>query len=810
MEQLIHDCRYALGRFAAQPLSTVIIVLTLALGIGATTAIFSVVNGLMLQATPFDDSERLVWLRQQDLDNGQRQGFSAAELNDYQQQLDGLESLAEYHNMTFTLYRDGDPLRVQAGVVSVSYFEMLSLQPVLGRLFLPGEDAMGAEPLMVLSYEFWQREFGGRTDIINASVEMNNRAHKIIGVLPSFPQFPDVNDIYLTMPSCPWRSGEQALSNRNFRMMSSFGKLRDGVALADFNQQLSTAAGRLSRAYPEAYPTDAGFDAAAVSLNDELIRANRPYLLTLLATTLLLLLIACANVTNLILSQHARRQREFAVRASLGASRGRLIRQLLTEIVLLALAAGALGLAIAYLGVGVLRDFAAGFSARAAAIDLDATVMGFALVVSLAAGLLAGLAPSFQRLTLVTALKEGGKASVSTANGAMRNSLLIGQFALSLTLLVVAGLALKSLDTLRQQDPGYSPEATEVVQLDLNWSIYQTGSQRWQFSQSLLDEVRQLPYVASAGVGMTYPLDQVMMNGGALRQPLRLDDRDYDPDWVLANAFIRPVSDGYLETLGARLQQGRLFERRDDAEGPRVAVINRSLADALWPNESAIDHRVSADNGANWITIVGVVDDIREHGLSVTGDYQIYLPMAQAPRGHIAVLAKVRGQGDFASDLKAIVKGLDSRQPLSKVETLQQAMDNSLALQRMLAQLLGIFAVIALLITLSGISGVMGYLVNLRTREIGIRMAIGASPASVSGLILGYGLRLVAVGLTLGLAGAYGGGLLLAEHLYRLQALDLPVYAAALCILLAIALLACWLPARRASVIAPSRALRQD
>ena len=809
MEQLAHDCRYALGRFIAQPVSTLIIVLTLALGIGATTAIFSVVNGLMWQATPFTDSDRLVWLRQQDLDNGQRQGFSASELGDYRQQLDGLDALAEYHNMTFTLYRDGDPQRVQAGVVSVSFFEMLSLEPVLGRLFLPGEDAMGAEPLMVLSYEFWQREFGGRMDIINTSVEMNNRTHTIIGVLPSFPQFPNVNDIYLTMPSCPWRSSEQALSNRNFRMMNGFGKLKAGVSLADFNRQLSTAAGRLSQSFPEAYPTAKGFDAAAVSLNDELIRANRPYLLTLLATTVLLLLIACANVTNLILSQHAKRQREFAVRASLGASRGRLIRQLLTESVMLALAAGALGLAMAYVGVGVLREFAAGFSARATAIRLDGTVMGFALLISLAAGLLAGLAPSFQRLALVTALKEGGKASVTTAHGGVRNSLLVGQFALSLTLLVVAGLALKSLHGLERLDPGYSPEGTQVVQLDLNWSIYQNGQQRWQFTRTLLDEVRQLPYVASAGVGMTYPLDQVMMNSGALRQPLRLDDRDYDPNWVLANAFIRPVSDGYLETLGARLQQGRLIERRDDAEAPRVAIINRALADVLWPNESAIDHRVSADNGASWITIVGVVENIRERGLSVAGDYQIYLPMAQAPRGHIAVLAKVDDQADFAADLKALVKGLDGRQPLSKVETLQQAMDNSLALQRMLAQLLGIFAMIAMTITLSGIGGVMGYLVSLRTREIGIRMAIGASPGSVLGLILGYGLKLILVGLSVGLAGAYGGGLLLAEHLYQLQAFDLPVYAGALVLLTVIALLACWLPARRASSIAPNLALRQ-
>ncbi|TQV86862.1 ABC transporter permease [Aliikangiella coralliicola] len=811
MENIELDIRYALGRFRAQPISTLVIVLMLALGIGATSAIFSVVNGLLLQATPFDDSDRLVILEQIEKNTGRRLGLSVPELFDYREQSSNFESIAEYHNMTFTMYGQDDPLRVRTGVVSANFFDILGIQPILGRLFNTDEDAIGAEPLVILTYEFWQKEFAGRKDITNLSVEMNNRAHKVIGVLPHFPQFPDVNDVYMAVPSCPWRSSEGALTNRGMRMMRSFAKLKSEATFTQVNQELSSISDRLYQAYPDAYTNQSPLDAQVLSLNEELVKENRPYLLTLLATTLLLFLIACANVTNLTLSQHAKRQREFAVRASLGASRWRLAQLLLTESILLALVGGLLGLTAAYLGLDFLKSFASHFTSLASEISLDTNVMLFALVVSILAGIISGLMPSLSQPNLTSALKEGGKASFSTRNGVVRNSLLVFQFALSLTLLVGAGLSLKSLNKLQNVDGGFNSEKVEIVQMDLNWSVYENPRQRWQFSQKLLSEVKQLPYVESVGLGMTYPMDTVAVNFGNLRQALRLDDRDYNPDDVLENAVTRRVSHGYFETIGARLLQGRFIRVEDDEAARRVAVINRSLAEHLWPNKSAINHRISFDNGENWVTIIGVVGDIKERLLSSPADFQIYFSMAQFPVGHFGILAKTKQAGvDFTADIRDIVAQLDSRQPLSKSESLQQAVDNSISLQQFVTQLLGIFSGLALLITISGISGVMGYLVNIRSREVGIRMAIGADKSSVIKLILTYGLKLTLLGLLLGFITAFCGGVHLTEYLFESEAFDLGVYATALSILLIVSIVACFTPAYKASSIEPMRALKSN
>ena len=316
IENIVLDICYAFSRFVASPVTTLIIIITLALSIGATTAIFSVVNGLMFSATPFKDGENLVILQQQDLSTDQSYGFSASEMFDYKNQAQSFENMAEYHNMTFTMYGHDEPIRVRTGVVSSNFFNMLNLTPILGRIFTDSEDELGAEPLVVLTYEFWKSEFNGQEDVINKSVEFNNLSHKIIGVLPHFPQFPDVNDAYMTIPSCPWRSSDNAQSNRSMRMMSAFAKMKPDYSLVAVNTEMAGIAKRLSNNYPEAYSENADFSATALSLNDELVRSSRPYLYTLLATTLLLFLIASANVTNLTLSQHSKRKREFAVRAS--------------------------------------------------------------------------------------------------------------------------------------------------------------------------------------------------------------------------------------------------------------------------------------------------------------------------------------------------------------------------------------------------------------------------------------------------------------------------------------------------------------
>ena len=811
------DIRYTYTRFIAQPGTSLVIILTLALSIGATTAIFSVVNGLMFQATPFKDSEQLMIIHQQDKNSGQTYGFSASELVDYQQQASTVETIAEYHSMTFTMLGRAEPVRVRAGIISSNFFDMLDVKPILGRTFTASEDDIGAEPLLLLTYEFWLREFNGDPDVVNQSVEFNNRSHKIIGVLAHFPQFPDVNDIYMAIPSCPWRSGETALSNRNMRMMSSIAKRANHATLAAVNAEISTIANRLQKTYPEAYGASAEFSATAGSVHEALVSDTRPYLYTLLGTTLLLFLIAIANVTNLTLSQQTKRKREFAVRASLGASKARIAQQLLTESVLFSLAGGLLGLLLAFLGLDLLKTFAASFSSLASEITIDSNVMIFVLVISLFAGVVAGLAPSLQNANLVTSLKEGGKASYSTEQGLFRNGLLMGQFALSLTLLIAAGLTIKSLTNLQNIDRGFKPAAVSIAQLDLNWTTYASSQQVAQFAEQILQQVRNLPQVDSAALATTYPSDTFAINSGLVREALYLDDRDVQFDDVLQNTFVRSVSDGYFNTIGASMLHGRPFDHNDDGGALAVAIINNSLATHLWPNESAIDHRISTDAGQNWYTVVGVVADILENGADQPAGFRIYRPFAQAPTNHVAILMASHSEHkdampafDCQAAVKTIVHNLDSRQPFSAFETLTAAVDNAMSLQRFLAQLLTAFAVFALVITISGVSGVMSYTVNIRTREIGIRMAIGAGKASVTMMILSYALKLTISGLLLGTVVAYFVGTALSQQLFAIAAFEWAIYASALSTLLVIAIGASIVPAWQASSIAPMQALKSS
>jgi len=513
----------------------------------------------------------------------------------------------------------------------------------------------------------------------------------------------------------------------------------------------------------------------------------------------------------LTLSQHAKRKREFSVRSSLGASKARLAQLLLTESLLLSLLGGGLGLILAFLGLDFLKGFAANFSSLASEISIDSTVMLFALAISTISGIIAGIVPSFSKINLVSSLKEGGKSSYSTDHGFLRNSLLIGQFALSLTLLNAAGLTIKSLNNLQHVDVGFSANNIDIAQVDLNWTVYNNGQQRWQISQKILQEVRKLPYVSGSALGMTYPNDTVAANFNGIRQAIQLDDRDFNPDDVLPDTFLRPITDDYFDTIDSNLLQGRAFSAADDDKGSNVAIINNKLAQKWWPNETAINHTISLDQGETWLTIIGVVENIREAGAAVEPSFQIYLAMAQTPSPHIAILAKHDGNANatFAQDFKDIIARLDNRQPISKFETLQQATDNSVALQRFLAQLLALFSAIALVITISGVSGVMSYMVNLRTREIGIRMAIGADKIKVITLILSYGIKLTVIGLIIGIAGAYISGDWLSTQLFDISAFDLAIYVAAVTSLLVISTLACLLPAWRASSIPPMDALKQ-
>ncbi len=638
---------------------------------------------------------------------------------------------------------------------------------------------------------------------------MNNRAHEIIGVLPAFPQFPNVNDVYMAIPSCPWRSGTVALENRSQRFLSGFGKVKPEISLSQAKAETSTIASRLSSSFPEDYPANGDFDSTALSLVDELVRGSRSYLLVLLGTTILVLLISSANVTNLILSQHARRQREFAVRSAIGASRSMLAKQLLTEAVLLSLFAGVLGLVFAFLGIEILQGLAEHFTSRANQIVIDGRVVAFTLFISIAPGVLAGILPSLAKQKLVTALKEGGKSSYSTRGGPLRNLLLILQFGLSLTLLVAAGMALKSLNGIQQIETGFKVGKVQVAQLDLNWTTYGTGPSQWQFTQDVMGEVEELPYVDRVSAAFTYPLDSVMGGFGQIRQAPQFDNRAFNPNDVLSDTYIRSISTGYFETLGIPLIQGRDFSDHDTVDDPRVVIVNQSFANLHWPGQSALERKISFDQGQNWYTIVGIAGNVKETDLTTETQHQIYRPMSQFPAMHIALLANSQAPSEkFNQDFRDIIERLDAQQAISKYETMEAALRNSLSLQTFIAQVLSIFAAIAMFITVSGISGVLSYMVSVRTREIGIRMAIGADQKSVLLLILLYALRLSLAGLVLGLFGAWWVAGLLHDQLYNVTRQDISVYLVCLTAMLLITIAASLLPSYRASRMEPNQALR--
>ncbi|HKV12272.1 MAG TPA: ABC transporter permease, partial [Thermoanaerobaculia bacterium] len=488
MNGFLHDLRYGVRTFAKAPGFSAVLVLILALGIGANTAIFSVVRGVLLRPLPYAEGERIVHVTKQASLATAEGYFSVPEIRDLKSGSRTLTAIVEYHSMPFTLLGRGEPDRVQTGVVSAELFEVLGVKPLLGRTFRPGEDRPGAEPVLVLSHSYWRRRFGGDPGIVGQTFEMNDRVHTVVGVLPPMPQYPDENDVYMPVSSCPFRSRERFIENREARMMHVFAQLRDGVTVEQARSDLAVVADRLRGEHPEAYATPAGLRLDAVPLKEELTRPARPTLLLLLGTVGFVLLLVCANVANLVLARLLRRHQEMAVRTALGAGRGRLLRQVLVESLLLALAGGALGLLLAGAGLDMLVAFAARFTPRAAEVEIDSGVLLFTLLVAVATGVASGLLPAaLSRQEPADALKAGGSRATAGRRRA-RSLLVVLQFALSFLLLAGAGLMLRSLLALERVDPGFRPGNVLTATLVLNWSRYTSSSELLAFFRPLLAE----------------------------------------------------------------------------------------------------------------------------------------------------------------------------------------------------------------------------------------------------------------------------------------------------------------------------------
>jgi putative ABC transport system permease protein len=812
---LTSDCGYAFRMMRKNPGFTSVAILTLALGIGANTAIFSVVHSVLLRPLPYPQGQQLIFIRQQETKLGIPDiSFSVKEIEDYRAQNRTLSGLVEYHAMSFTLFGHGDPERVRTGVVSANYFDLFGVQPILGRTFLPDDDKLGAPPVLLLSYEYWKNNFGSDPGIVGKTFEMNDKVHTVVGVLPPVPQYPNENDVYMSTSACPFRSNKMHLEDRDMRMMEVFGRLKPGVTVAQANADVSTIAAGLKAAYPKSYPENVGFTSSAAPLQEELTREARPTLLLLLAAAAFVLLIACANVANLTLARMAKRERELAVRSALGAGRSRLLRQLLTESFLMAFAGGLLGLVLAYGSLDLLTDFVGRLTPRAREIHIDSGVLLFTLAAALGTSIVFGtLSALFSRANLTSSLKEGSSGAGSGyRQNRVRSALIVCQIAFSFMLLIGAGLMLRSLIKMQQVDAGIVPQRVLAMRTMFNWSKYTAAEKTNVVVQKLLERVKSEPGVLSAAISSRYPFEPEAITGGpeSFSFQFQIEGRALEPGQAPPVSTFAAVSPDYFKTLGIPLKAGRLLAETDVDKAPAVAVINEAAKRQFWPNEDPIGKRVSGDGGDHWVTIVGVVGDVREFGLDHPPTAEFYASQAQNAQPNTLIVRTISEPRSMAQALTRAVHDVDPQTAVTHVLTLEQARYESMASPRVMASLLGIFAGLALVIATAGIGGIMALMVSQRVREIGIRIALGARPASILQMVLGQGMLLAVLGVGIGIAGAIALTGLVKSLLFEVPPIDVLTFSGVGLTLLAAAALASYLPARRAAAVDPNIALRAD
>ncbi|HEU0105114.1 MAG TPA: ABC transporter permease [Vicinamibacteria bacterium] len=810
LEVLGQDVRYGLRGLRRSPGFTAAVVLTLGLGIGANTAVFSLVNGVLLKPLPYARGEQLVVVRQPDAHAGQPNlGFSPLEVKDYRSMARTLDGFVEYHSMDFTLLGDGDPRRVRAGVVSWNFFDVLEVRPVLGRAFRSDDEREGADAVLILSHEYW-RELGGDASIVGRRFEMNDRVHTVVGVLPSIPQYPQENDVYMPATACPFRA--RLVDNRRGRLLSAFGRVAPGFSVAQAQADMDGVSQRLRVSYPDAFAREAQPHVQLSPLKEDLVQGARPLFLVLLATVALVLLIACANVANLTLARLLERSRELAIRSALGAGRARLLRQLLTESTIVALAGGVLGLVLAFAARGLLTTFAARLTPRAGEVQIDGPVLLFTLVTSVLTGILAGALPGLpgrERIaeTLVT---ESGRSTGDRRKHRMRTGLVAWQLALSFVLLIGASLTLRSFQNLRQVDAGFHCERVLSARVNLNFTTYGDAEHRIDadkvaaFNRSMEDQIRQRAGVVTVGAAWTFPLNNQFRNDGTFTIEGRGEITGPPPK----GTFIG-VSPSYFESLGVPVLRGRAFEDRDRKGGEAAVIVNERLARRHWKSEDPIGRRISTDGGRTWRTIVGVVGDVRQQALDAEYTDTVYLPFREFPGYAYTLFVRTLDDPAHAAEaVRAAGRRSDPQAAITDVRTLADIRSETLSSPRLMSVLLGMFALLALVITAAGLSGLIAYAVSQRTQEIGIRMALGAERGRIVTMVLRDGMLSVAAGLALGIAASLALSRLVSGLLFGIGANDPMCYVGSAIVLVAAAAAACFLPARRATAVSPMTALR--
>jgi predicted permease len=818
VETLAADLRYGARALVKRPGYALLAVLTLGLGIGANTAIFSVINGVLLKPLPYEHGDRLVIVQQSRPLSGQPQvGVAIAEYFDYRERArDVFDGLVEYHQMSFDLINRGEPDRVDTGVVSHHFFDLLGIQPIVGRSFVQGDDVEGAEAVLILSHTYWRTKFGGDPNIVGQVFEMNDRPHRVIGVLPNVPHYPQENDVYMPVLACPFRAAgerQMAQNRRAFAALNVFGRLGPGVAPEQAASAVASISQTFTQDHAQVYrPETSGFRGTTIPVRDALTSGARELLLILLGITGLILLIACANVANLTLARMLGRDRELAMRAALGAGRGRLVRQLLTESTLLAVAGGAIGIGFAWVTIDMLTTFVGRFTSRTGEIALDPLVLVFTLGVSVLTGLLFGTLPALgSRVDLVSALKQGGgQAGDAGGRKRIQSALIVAQVAVSVMLLVGAGLLLASFYRLQRVETGYRSDGVLSAQIYGNFSRYPNINAQRKLYLPVLERIQ-----AQAGVNAAAITNAVPLGGGAPGTTrFEIEGRVVDDPERRPTTDVRVASPQYFATIGIPVRSGRVFSDLDTEESMPVVVINQAMT-RYWDGTDPIGSRIRPIAGSQaqpWFTVVGVVGDVRQFGLAQDTVAQLYLPLTQSPFG-IAGQILVRTAGDpaaFGNVLRSTVHAVDPNQPVESVQTLDDLRSEALAAPRLTATLLGVFAGLAWLVTLAGIGGVIATSVQQRTKEFGLRMALGARRDSVLVMVVRQGLTLVVMGLVLGIGGALAGGRVLSAYLYDTAPRDPIIFAGVALAFIVAGVVACLIPARRATTVDPLIALRAE
>jgi putative ABC transport system permease protein len=809
LDHFAQDVRYGLRILRKNPAFTLVAMLALGLDIGANTALFSLVYGVLLKPLPYAQGHQLVVIRQAFAKTSVDDVlFSVKEIEDYRAQSKSLAELEEYHGMSFILLDGQEPDEVRTGVVSAHFFDLLGIKPYLGRFFADTDDKPGADAVLVLSYPYWQQRYGGDPSIVGRRFRMNDKVHTVIGVLPPIPQYPRENDVYMPTVACPFRSSEMIINGREQHMMRVFGRLKPGVSLNSGNADIAGIAARLQRSYPAYYPADQGFTASMDGLQNQLTQRVRPMLWMLLGTAGLVLLIACANVANLALARTMRREQELALRAAVGASRGRLVRQLLTESTLLSLAGGALGLLLAWGCLSLLVRFVAGFTTRAAEVSISTPVLLFTLAVSVLTGLAFGAVPAFfQRPDVVHSLKEGSStASARSSRHTVRNALVMAQVALSFMLLIGAGLMMRSFIRLQSVDAGYDAENVLTAHVPLSFTKYKDDKSVINFFDRVLQKLEGTPGIRAVAANSGAPLTP---HGQPSRTAFVIEGQ------ALASNEAKPESDemyatpDIFRTLGIPLISGRFFTRQDTSDKP-VVVISQSLAHHYFPNQDPLNKRISGDDGKHWVTIVGVAGDVKQYGLEQEPVETVYVPFVLSPTVGTLLVKTAGNPMNYLKQLRDAVYSVDPEEPVTDVKTLDELRGDSMAATRLTSLLLAMFAGLALAIAATGLSGVTALLVSQRTREIGIRMALGAQRTAVSRMFVVQGMKVIFFGLAIGIAGAALGSRLIATLLFSTPPTDPLTFVAVAFLFVVVALLASYIPARRVSKVSPLIALRSE